>query len=122
MWRARKHLQVQRCNGVKSLKAFAEFLTSTEGKDALKHQRSDNDLQYELKHSVVTDKFGFCHVILRNEDLMKKLADTEICNVDGTFGSRANFKDCSQLLTIMVRKFEKVLKVVSRKCYYDQFC
>lgn len=111
MLRARKKMQVQRCNTIKSLEELAEFLKTPEGQDAFKHDHPENDIEYKLTPSVVTDKNGFSHVILRNEELLEKLEDCEICNLDGTFGSRPNFKDCAQLLTVMVRKFNKVSKL-----------
>lgn len=108
MNRARRKLKKRRCNKIKSLKDFAAFLSSPEGQNAFEYDHPDNDLQYKLTHDVVTDSRGFPHVILKNEELLEKLKRGTVSNIDGTFGSRPKFADCSQLLTIMVRKGNKV--------------
>lgn len=99
-----------RCNKIKSLQEFAKFLQSPEGQGAFEYTHPDNELEYKLTHAVITDKNGFPHIILRNQALLEKLQYGTVSNVDGTFGSRPKFSDCSQLLTVMVRIGNKVIK------------
>lgn len=112
MNRARKKVQVKGCNSVKNLITFAEFLDTPAGKNALKHsyrKTSESDPKVELSHSIVKDANGFQHVILKNEVLLNKLSYTTSSNIDGTFASRPKFHDCKQLLTILVRAYDKVV-------------
>lgn len=118
MNRARKKVQVKGCNSVKNLKGFAEFLDTPAGKNALKHRYRKTNVSnpiVELTHSTVEDKNGFQHVILKNEALLKELSYSTCCNMDGTFGSRPKFSDCKQLLTILVRAYDKV--TIKLTCY-----
>lgn len=108
MIRARNKFQIQRSNSVKTLRDFVKFLASPAGKNSLKRSNLDG---VELSHTTVTDKNGFPHVILRNDKLLEELVDGLVGHLDGTFGSRPNFADCSQLVTLLVKKFDKVYEL-----------
>lgn len=104
MYRARKKTQITGCRGIRSLDDLKKFLESKEGQKVLKHTDSDIELSFEI-----VMEGGQCNVILYDKELLKKLAPGTINHVDGTFGSRPNLLGCSQLLTVMSRKFDKVM-------------
>lgn len=103
MWRARKKTQIRGCRGIRSMDDFVNYLKSDLGKSSLKHEDSDIELKFEI-----VKVGGKSNVILRDDSLLKKMNKGEKNHADGTFGCRPNLTGCSQLLTIMVRKYDKV--------------
>lgn len=108
MSEARRQTQGRGCTGVKSLADFAEFLEKTAGtKDSILGQDDLSGESPNLTYMVVVEN-GFTHIILKNDDLLKKLKEGNVSHLDGTFGSRPNLIGCAQLVTLMVRKYDRV--------------
>lgn len=119
---ARQHTQVNGTKGVTTLEDFAQYLEKAGDSNNLVHKSTDPKKQdLKLDHAVVREN-GRVHVILIATALLSLLCPGSISHLDATFGSRPLLKKCTQLLTLMVRAYNKVSFLSSILIYIALNC
>lgn len=96
-------------------KAKADFVN--DGKTSYKKKASHLK---KLRFKLVKSSSASHHIILYDPVLMAEFSDHEIF-VDGTFDVRPKVSKCSQVLTILARKYD-VVSIIFNCCVFFSFC
>lgn len=108
MLRWRRKRQKSCFKTIKTVEEFGTYLESPEGKAFLKyHDPAGNETTSEFTSAIVKEGEN-THIILYDKQFLEKMKDGRVGQADGTFNARPKLRKVRQLLTVMVRKYNRV--------------
>lgn len=103
---ARKKTRIKCRESFHSIEEFAEYLKKQ--KESPFVHKKEGKPEQKLDFAVVEDENGKSHIILVALALLNILRLGKINHLDATYGSRPKLVRCTQLLTLMIRVYNKV--------------
>ncbi|KAJ8685144.1 hypothetical protein QAD02_020937 [Eretmocerus hayati] len=96
---------------IKTIDDYVKFFESEEGQKFLSYDEEDGKIR-KFSYKVVEDKLKNRHLILYDEDFLRKNGGAKLLQADSTFLMCANIHQVTQLFTLMARNYDRAFPCI----------